>query len=266
MAEDILNRGRSLVVDSMLLSTAAAAYRKLQQEEQDEGARPRKKRRTAAPTKAKRLLASEYVGVRKDRRKWLAYIHHEGEFQHLGSFVDEREAARAFDAAARRLRGDRAHGGRSAAAGTRGPVWRLNFPTAAEEAALAEDPAEVAAKASEALVAQRRAARQPSSRFPGVSWDKQHRKWKAEIQHKGKKQHLDYFVKEEDAAAAAKAAREAAPLRKTSSAHRGVTWNKAEGKWQATITIGGKRRYLGRFVDEEEAAAAYRRAAAERDA
>ena len=89
MAEDILNRGRSLVVDSRLLSTAAAAYRKLQQEEQEESARPRKKARAAAPTKAKRLLASEYVGVRKDRRKWLAYIHHEGEFQHLGSFVDD---------------------------------------------------------------------------------------------------------------------------------------------------------------------------------
>ena len=249
-----------------MLLTAAAAYQKLQLEEEEESARPRKRARTTAAPKAKRQLASEYVGVRKDRGKWLAYMHHEGEFRHLGTFDDEAEAARAFDDAARRLRGDRAHGGRSAAAGTRGPVWRLNFPTAAEEAKVAEDPAEVAATASEATVARRRAARQPSSPYLGVSWAKKTRKWKAEIQHKGKKQHLDYFDNEEDAAAAVKAAREAAPLRKTSSAHRGVTWNKAEGKWQATITIGGKRKYLGRFKDEEEAAEEYRRAAAERDA
>eukprot|EP01046_Picozoa_sp_COSAG06_P022893 COSAG06_NODE_1795_length_8376_cov_3.340462_8_plen_117_part_00 len=48
----------------------------------------------------------------------------------LGSFDDEREAARAVDTAAQRLRGDDAHGGR--AAGPKKTWLRLNFPTKRE--------------------------------------------------------------------------------------------------------------------------------------
>ena len=50
----------------------------------------------------------------------------------LGSFAEEEEAAIAFDAAARRLRGDDAHGGRT---GKGILVFRrLNFPTQEEVA------------------------------------------------------------------------------------------------------------------------------------
>ena len=54
------------------------------------------------------------VGVSwyKSKRKWGARIHHDGKQQHLGCFDDEQEAARAVDTAARRLRGEDAHGGR----------------------------------------------------------------------------------------------------------------------------------------------------------
>ena len=86
----------------------------------------------------------------------------------------------------------------------------------------------------------------------------------AAIYHERKTQHLGTFGSEEDAAAAASAAREAAPLRKQTSKHRGVHWR--QGKWAATIWLGGKRKHLGVFGDEAAAAAAYRRAAAERDA
>jgi hypothetical protein len=40
----------------------------------------------------------------------------------------------------------------------------------------------------------------------------------------------------------------------TSSRFRGVIWHR--GKWRATIMARGKHRYLGRFVDEVEAARA----------
>jgi hypothetical protein len=61
-------------------------------------------------------LNSSYIGVTwsRDRKKWEARIQRAGApAQHLGRFSTEEEAARAFDAAARRLRGDAAHGGRS---------------------------------------------------------------------------------------------------------------------------------------------------------
>jgi hypothetical protein len=56
-----------------------------------------------------------FVGVswRKQQRKWQAGISHDGKRQHLGYFNDEQEAARAVDTAARRLRGEDAHGGRA---------------------------------------------------------------------------------------------------------------------------------------------------------
>ena len=48
-----------------------------------------------------------------------------------------------------------------------------------------------------------------------------------------------------------------------SSKYKGVSWNKQRNKWQTHITINGKVRYLGRSVDEVEAAKAYDEAASE---
>ena len=87
-----------------------------------------------ARRRAAGLLSSPFVGVTwaKSVRRWGAQIVHDGQTQHLGSFyMREEEAARAFDAKARELRGDKAHGGRKQAGG----FWRLNFPTEAEAAA-----------------------------------------------------------------------------------------------------------------------------------
>ncbi len=46
-----------------------------------------------------------------------------------------------------------------------------------------------------------------------------------------------------------------ASRRGSSSQYRGVAWDKAAGKWVAGIGINGKRKYLGYFTDEQEAAA-----------
>lgn len=99
-------------------------------------------RADAAPSKGQRhellpkrrnhsgVKQSMFVGVswHKDQRKWRAIIKH-GEKQHrLGCFDDdEREAARAFDLAARQLQADAAH---SEKVGTK--RLRLNFPTEEE--------------------------------------------------------------------------------------------------------------------------------------
>jgi hypothetical protein len=49
----------------------------------------------------------------------------------------------------------------------------------------------------------------------------------------------------------------------TSSKYRGVTWHKKDLRWQASIEIKGKCKYLGQFAKEKEAARAYDAAAKE---
>jgi hypothetical protein len=47
------------------------------------------------------------------------------------------------------------------------------------------------------------------------------------------------------------------------SGHKGVGWNKAEGKWRARIQANGKRLFLGYFDTAEDAGHAYDAAARE---
>lgn len=46
------------------------------------------------------------------------------------------------------------------------------------------------------------------------------------------------------------------PNRNNSSGHRGVTWNRRRGKWQAKVMVARKTNHLGYFDDVDEAAAA----------
>jgi hypothetical protein len=151
-----------------------------------------------AKRRKKRMATSAFVGVGWDKknRNWMARISHDRKEQSLGRFDDEREAARAVDTAARRLRGEDAHGGR----GGRNKWLHLNFPTEGEVkraqergALLTEEDKIVAAAASE---------RQGPSKFVGVSWDKKNRRWKARIKHERKNQNLGTFDDEHEAARA----------------------------------------------------------------
>jgi hypothetical protein len=81
-------------------------------------------------------IVSKFVGVvwATNTCSWQAGISHNQEKIHIGKFPGGREgeeqAARAYDAEARRLRGSAAHGGRISA---KGPLSHLNFPTKDEE-------------------------------------------------------------------------------------------------------------------------------------
>ena len=103
----------------------------------------------------------------KSRQRWVAQLYL-GKQHTLGRFLDEQDAARAYDKRARQLRPNgQAHGGRSGA--TNGAhasnsdcsfVWlRLNFPTPEEEAYAAQQAMPVALSAEEqALLAVKVAA------------------------------------------------------------------------------------------------------------
>lgn len=45
------------------------------------------------------------------------------------------------------------------------------------------------------------------------------------------------------------------------SGYKGVSWDKEQNKWGVAISIQGKDKRLGRFIDKEEAALAYNKAA-----
>ena len=70
--------------------------------------------------------SSPYIGVSwsKEARKWVAQITQSSQVTNLGGFSSEEEAARAYDAKARAVRGTAAHGGGSSGS----KVYALNFP------------------------------------------------------------------------------------------------------------------------------------------
>lgn len=122
-------------------------------------------------TSPKRGTSSRFKGVTPERGRWRAQIHHHKRPIWLGVFDTEEEAARVYDVAARSIFGDCAY---------------LNFPDdppASTQCILQVDPAY-------------------SSKFRGVFWKKEMRKWCAMIGSNGKRVHLGYFGDEIEAALA----------------------------------------------------------------
>jgi hypothetical protein len=85
-----------------------------------------------ATRRAKGAASSPYIGVswHKTGRVWRAQISESSKLNTLGSFSSEEEAARAYDARARALRGTAARGG-SGGGGRK--LHALNFPTELEQ-------------------------------------------------------------------------------------------------------------------------------------
>ena len=111
------------------------------------------------------------------------------------------------------------------------------------------------------------------SRFRGVTWNKRNSKWLAKISFKGKTRYIGTYF---DEVAAAKAFDEEARALRGSSAkvnfpqnaeekaltelcsnYHGVSWHKGHVKWRAEIRVVGKKRYIGHFKSQVEAAIVY---------
>lgn len=116
--------------------------------------------------------------------------------------------------------------------------------------------------------------KQVTSKYKGVSWDKQMSAWKVSIRNCGKVEHLGYFNNEDVAGyvynlKAKKIFGEFAWLneindcdtniekyrvkRKKSSQYFGVTWNKNRNKWEGQLYINKKIKKLGLFENEIDA-------------
>jgi len=175
--------------------------------------------------KKKRVASSRFRGVcwDKSRQKWRADARFDGKSRNIGSYDDETEAARAYDATVRAQSLDKP----------------LNFPDD-----LSTAPGVFVPKKK----------RVASSRFRGVCWDKTHQKWRAEIYFDGKSKTIGSYVDETEAARAYDATVRAQSLgkplnfpddlstapgvyvpkkkkRDASSRFRGVSWNKMRRKW-----------------------------------
>jgi phosphopantetheinyl transferase (holo-ACP synthase) len=112
-----------------------------------------------------------------------------------------------------------------------------------------------------------------TSIYRGVSWNKRHKKWYANINIKGQYKYIGYFDDEVMAAKSYDAAIFENNLDENrlnfidgvyqpwkinkSSKYRGVNWHKATNKWVAQITINNHQEYLGVFDDEIDAARAF---------
>jgi hypothetical protein len=110
-----------------------------------------------------------------------------------------------------------------------------------------------------------------SSKYTGVCWDKKANKWMAQIKIDGKNKYLGYFTDEYEAHLEYQKALEMynngdlsfLKPKKYSSQYKGVSWNKKSNKWQSSIYIDGKKKYLGLFENEYDAHLAYEKALSE---
>lgn len=99
-----------------------------------------------------------------------------------------------------------------------------------------------------------------TSRYTGVFWNKQTKKWQAEIRIKGKKKYLGSSDNEQEASEYyQKALVDLAngiefifnKRNTTSSKYKGVSWNNKNKKWIASISINGYRKHIGSFNTED---------------
>ena len=141
------------------------------QEQEEEGQQQQQRRR--APREQQNLSIYRGLSWNKGISKWHVRICVDGVNNNVGCFEGEKEAARAYDDAAR-------------SSGRPDRLSLLNFPTAAEQTKLEQAAAVV------------------RSKYRGVCLEKRVNKWKAQISEgaRGTSQYLGHFDNQESAARA----------------------------------------------------------------
>ena len=199
--------------------------------------------------------SSNYVGViwNKMKRKWEVRITFNGKRHHLGYYLDENEAARMYDKQAALLNR---------------PV---NFPEHEGQ----EQVTKYAARRDLSKVPNVTNVNRPS-KYVGVIWNKQMRRWQARIRIDGKLNYLSFHHDEKEAACIydEKAVLLNRPVNfpqhegqkqavksqigvMRGSKFVGVSYHKQRKKWKSYITLNGKFKHLGLFDDEKKAAYQY---------
>ncbi|HHX59455.1 MAG TPA: hypothetical protein GX707_01765 [Epulopiscium sp.] len=169
-------------------------------------------------------FSSKYIGVSWYERgsKWVANIVYKGETSHLGYFMNEVDAYTAYQLALSKIKDG------SFSPDDYKPKW--------------------------------------TSKYKGVSFDKQKGKWAAHITTGGEQTYLGCFHDEEEAFISCQTAlleidRGSFNLHnyrvRWSSKYKGVSFNKEGNKWRAQISANGKQIYIGLFHTELEAHEAY---------
>jgi hypothetical protein len=203
--------------------------------------------------------ASKYLGVYFDKasNKWVAMIYVDGKNHRIGYYDNEEEAAIDYARAVSKYKG-----------GKKGKPKFID---------LTDVPPQSPILKSNGM--------DGASKYEGVFFKKATNKWQAQISVDGKNRHIGYYDDEEEAAgdyarAVSKYKGEKkvepkfidltdvppqSPILKSNgmdgaSKYLGVSFNKASNKWQAMITVDGKKHHIGVYHNEEKAAIDFARA------
>jgi len=136
---------------------------------------------------------SKYKGVSWYKQgKWRSQINKDGKIYFLGYFDDEEDAAQRYDEKALELYGDTAYLNFSDNNGT---------PSVVNHTMPYREIGRIKSNIRRSNISRRPKKGKPS-RFKGVFWNKQSRKWVAQITTSGKQNYLGYFDIEAEAARA----------------------------------------------------------------
>ena len=222
--------------------------------------------------------ASKYAGVSFDKgnNKWKAAIKIEGKKRQIGCYENEEEAAADYARAVLKYKGQ---GALDMARGKNSAFDLSDVPP--------QPP----------ILRSADRAKNGSSKYAGISWEKATSKWRAKIMIEGHERTIGLYENEEEAAIdyartvfkykgqwtlqkasernKARAAfimdlsdvppqppvpKSKGKMKEGASKYTGVSFLKDVNKWQAQIELDGKRRYIGCYENEEAAGIDYARA------